>query len=759
VRLLDGPFKKAATLNSKVLLEYDADRLLAGYRKEAGLDEKAASYPNWDGLDGHVAGHYVSALALNTSSTVSPGSAERLLYMIAELKACAAANNAAGGWRTGYLGAVPGSAKIWPAFMTGNFKEFRSAWVPFYNIHKMMAGLRDAWLYTGNNDAQALFLGFCDWTIMITSQLSDTQMQEMLEVEQGGMNEVLADAFGMTADKKYLAAAKRFSHHLLLDAMAAGKDNLDNKHANTQVPKAIGFERIGELTDDRQYSDAGRFFWNTVVSNRTLAFGGNSRREFFPSAAASTDFITDVEGPETCNSYNMLKLTEDLFRMEPLAKYADYYERTLYNHILSTQHPLHGGYVYFTPVRPRHYRVYSAPNQAMWCCVGSGMENHSKYGQFIYTHTSDSLFVNLFIASTLDWANQKIGLKQETSFPESGQSKIIITEGSGSFTILVRYPAWIADGKMDIRINGKSFAHAGKPSSYIPVKRNWKKGDVLTFTLPMTTRIEHLPDQPSYIAFMRGPILLAARSAGDSLPGLVADGSRWGHIAHGERLPVESSPIILDDDLDNIADRLKSVNNSALTFEPSGIKMLNAVPVTLEPFYRIHDSRYIMYWLALDKNGYQSYIDSLGRIEQQRLQLEKQTVDVVAPGEQQPEADHFIKQENSNTGNQSNEFWRSAANGGFFSYQLSTGGLTDLSLVVRYWGAEWGNRKFELYIDEEKLLTIDNTGKWNQSAFRQEKYEIPASMLRGKEKIRIRFQSVPGNTAGAVYNLRLIKKQ
>jgi DUF1680 family protein len=293
----------------------------------------------------------------------------------------------------------------------------------------MYAGLRDAWLYTGNKEAKAIFLKFCDWGMEVTAGLSDEQMQQMLDTEHGGMNEIFADAYQITKDKKYLTVAKRFSHKMLLDPMAKGIDNLDNKHANTQVPKAIGFERIGELANDKQYKNAGSFFWETVTTNRTLAFGGNSRREFFPSKAASIDFVNDVEGPESCNTYNMLKLTEDLFRVKPEAKYIDFYERALYNHILSTQNPEHGGYVYFTPARPRHYRVYSAPNEAMWCCVGSGMENHGKYNEFIYTHQNDSLFVNLFIASQLNWKEKGIKLKQETNFPDEAQSKLTVTEG------------------------------------------------------------------------------------------------------------------------------------------------------------------------------------------------------------------------------------------------------------------------------------------------------------------------------------------
>jgi uncharacterized protein len=340
VILLDGQFKHARDLNIQTLLKYDVDRLLAPFRKEAGLPAKASLYPNWEGLDGHIGGHYLSAMAMNYSATNNAECKRRMEYMITELKACQVANEINNSdWGKGYVGGVPKSKAIWSTLQKGDFTAYRSAWVPWYNVHKLYAGLRDAWIYTGNSDARTIFLKFCDWGINITSALTDEQMQSMLDTEHGGMNEIFADAYQITGDEKYLIAAKRFSHRMLLDAMSSDIDNLDNKHANTQVPKAIGFQRIAELTHDKNFTEAGRFFWETVTGKRSLAFGGNSRREFFPSASSCMDFVNDVEGPESCNSYNMLKLTEDLFRTDPSAKYADYYERTLYNHILSTQHP------------------------------------------------------------------------------------------------------------------------------------------------------------------------------------------------------------------------------------------------------------------------------------------------------------------------------------------------------------------------------------------------------------------------------------
>ena len=600
VTLLDGPFKRARDLNIKVLLQYDVDRLFATFRKEAGLSKKAELYPNWEGLDGHVAGHYLSAIAMNYVSVKNEECRKRMEYIISELRECQEANGKKyPDWGKGYVGGVPNSDAIWSTFKDGNFKAYRSAWVPWYNVHKIYAGLRDAWLYTGNENAKDIFLKFCDWGIDITAALSDEQMQSMLDTEHGGINEIFADAYHMTGNIKYLVAAKRFSHRLLLDSMAAGIDNLDNKHANTQVPKAIGFQRIAELTHEKVFLDAGSFFWETVTKNRSLAFGGNSRREHFPDAKSCKDFVEEVQGPESCNSYNMLRLTEDLFRTRPLAQYADYYERTLFNHILSTQHPEHGGYVYFTPARPRHYRVYSTPNEAMWCCVGSGMENHGKYNQFIYTHTNDSLYLNLFIASELNWRDKGIKIKQETEFPFKEQTKLTFTGKSTHFTLLIRYPSWVRDRALIIKINGKSIAYNQHPSSYMAIDRTWKTGDVLQIILPMNNTIEQMPNVPEYIAFLHGPILLGARTGTKDLKGLIADDSRWGHIASGEKLPVDEAPAIVNVTLSKAPELLVPLKENPLVFKLPASSINTAEEMILEPFFMIHDSRYMMYWKIL----------------------------------------------------------------------------------------------------------------------------------------------------------------
>ncbi|MBK8946126.1 MAG: glycoside hydrolase family 127 protein [Ignavibacteriae bacterium] len=758
VTLLEGPFQRARDLNIKVLLEYNVDRLLAPYRKEAGLKLKAPCYPNWDGLDGHVGGHYLSAMAMNYAATRNLDCKQRMEYMLAELKICQdsnAINNPE--WGINYIGGMPNSKEIWNNLKNGDFTVYKSSWAPLYNLHKMFAGLRDAWLYTGNEISKEMFLKFCDWAINITLELSDEQMQIMLDSEHGGMNEVFADAYQITNDVKYIKAAKRFSHNKFLDPLSQKIDNLDNAHANTQIPKFIGFQRIAEITGDKKFADASSYFWETVTKNRTLVFGGNSRKEHFPTVKASKDYIIDIDGPESCNSYNMLKLTEDLFRSYKSAKYIDYYERTLYNHILSTQHPEHGGYVYFTPARPKHYRVYSAPNEAMWCCVGTGMENHGKYNQLIYTHHNDSLFVNLFIASELDWKEKQIKIKQETNFPYEEKTKLIITEGSSKFKLMIRYPSWVKEGELKVLINGETFPVTASSSSYFAIERLWNIGDTLEIFLPMHNSIESLPNISEYIAFLHGPILLGAKTGTEDLAGLIADDGRWSQYASGKRLPLDKSPIIISDDIKNLSNKLISVENKPFTFKFSDINLINPIEIILEPFFKIHDSRYMMYWMALTNSQYESRIDSIAADEKAKLALENRTLDFVAPGQQQPETDHLMQFSNSNKGVFFDEFWRDAKDGGYFSYSLATKGEDNLSLVIRYYGYEWGNRKFDIFIDDEKLISEDNTGRWYQSEFIDVEYKIPNSIIEDKEFVRIKFQALPKSTAGAVYFVRLIK--
>ena len=757
VTLLDGPLKKARDLNVKVLLQYDNDRLLAPFLKEAGLKPKGELYPNWAGLDGHVGGHYLTALAMN-AATGSKECRERMEYWISELQACADANaRNHPEWGKGYIGGVPGSDRIWSAYKKGNFGPYSGAWVPFYNVHKIYAGLRDAWVYCGNEQAKKLFLGLCDWAIDLTSGLTDAQVERTLHTEHGGMNEVLADAYAITGDKKYLDVAKRFSHKRLLLPLSQRQDCLDNLHANTQVPKVVGFERIAELTGDEAYHEASAYFWDIVTGERTLAFGGNSRREHFPSKEACQDFVTDIDGPETCNTNNMLKLSEELHRRNPEARYADFYELATFNHILSSQHPEHGGYVYFTSARPRHYRNYSAPNEAMWCCVGTGMENHGKYGQFVYTKKADNLFVNLFVASELNWKERGIVLRQETGFPYAETSKITIAQGKGQFTLQVRYPGWVKPGAFQVKVNGKPVTIVTGPSSYVAVSRQWKKGDVVELTFPMHNSVKYLPNLPQYIALMHGPILLAMKTGTEDLVRLIADDSRFGQLAVGKKLPVDKAPMLINNDLEDIANQLHPVAGKPLHFTIS-TKMENEIRNELMPFFELHDARYMIYWLALSEDNYKGYLDKLAKEEQERQALEARTTDKVQPGEQQPESDHFMETDRSQVGNTNDVFYRDASDGHYFSYMLQTGGQTDLSLRLKYWGVgEWKSHEFDILVDDVLVKEVNNTGKYRISEFKYETYPVPAELLKGKTQVRVKFVAKPRKQIGEIYEVRLVK--
>ena len=782
VTLLDGPLKHARDLNIQTLLQYDCDRLLAPYRKEAGLEPRAKTYPNWDGLDGHVGGHYLTAMAMN-AATGNEECRKRMEYMISELQLCADANvKNHPEWGKGYVGGMPNSERIWSNFKKGDFGVYFGSWAPFYNLHKMYAGLRDAWLYCGNEQAKTLFLGFCDWAINLTADLSDAQMERMLDNEHGGMNEVLADAYAMTKEPKYLFAAMRFSHHRLLTPMSQRQDCLDNMHANTQVPKVVGFERISELaslypmkhcwlasngdkicgsTNFEPYHEAANYFWDIVTGERSLAFGGNSRREHFPSKEACIDFVNDIDGPETCNTNNMLKLTEDMHRRNPEARYADYYELATFNHILSTQHPEHGGYVYFTSARPRHYRNYSAPNEAMWCCVGTGMENHGKYGQFIYTHAGNALYVNLFVASELNWKEKGLTLKQETAFPYAETSKITITSGKGKFPLLVRYPGWVKPGAFSMKVNGKAVDIISGPSSYVTIDRQWKKGDVIEVTFPMHNSIKYLPNIPQYIALMHGPILLGMKTGTEDLAHLVADDSRFGQYASGKKLPIDQAPILVNGKIDDIVEQITPIDGKPLHFMLE-TKMVNRQPSMineLQPFFEIHDSRYMIYWLALSEDSYKGYLDNLAKQEQERQALDARTIDKVQPGEQQPETDHKMEADRSNTGNTNDMFFRDARDGHYFSYLMQTGGETALTLRLTFWGQdEWRTSEFDIMVDDQLMCSVNNTHKWRTSQFKTEDYPIPADLLKGKKQVRIKFVSKPGKQVGEIYGVRLIKQ-
>ncbi len=598
VELLPGIFKDARQTDMTYMLALDPDRLLAPYLTEAGLTPKKKSYGNWEntGLDGHIGGHYLSALSNMYASTNNAEMNRRLDYMLRELKRC---QDKIG---SGYLCGTPGGTAMWKDIAAGKIKAdtfaLNGKWVPLYNLHKLMAGLRDAYMIAGKEQAKDILIRLTDYLYGVSLKLTDEQIQTMLISEQGGLNEVFADVSVITGQHKYLDLARRFSHKAILDPLIQRRDELNGLHANMQIPKAVGFQRISEVGGDADYGKAAQFFWETVVNNRTVVIGGNSVNEHFNPTGDFTKMITDIAGPETCNSYNMLKLTRHLFEKAGDVKYMDFYERVLYNHILSSQHPTHGGFVYYTAMRPRHYRVYSQPQLNMWCCVGSGMENHGKYGELIYSHQQKDVYVNLFIPSRLNWAAQGFALSQKTKFPDEENTKLLVEAARpGAFSINIRYPAWVTAGKLEIKINGAKIDVNEQPGTYVKLKQEWKKGDEIEIRLPMELHTESLPDSSHYVAFLHGPIVLAAKTDTTDLDNLLADADQFGgYRARGKMYPLNEAPVLAGNTPDP-AKYLEPVNGKPQTFTaPDLIRPAKYKNLELIPFYKLHDARYMIYW-------------------------------------------------------------------------------------------------------------------------------------------------------------------
>lgn len=754
VRLLESPFKAAQETDMKYILSLDADRLLVPYLREAGLESNSKSYANWEntGLDGHIGGHYISALSDMYAATGNGQIKERLDYMLNALEKCQQKNG------NGYIGGVPGSKALWEEIANGKIDagsfSLNKKWVPWYNIHKVYAGLVDAYTLTGNEKAKKMLIQLSDWCLNLTAKLSDDQIQQMLRSEHGGMNEVFADVAAITGDKKYLTLAQKFSHKTILDPLLKNTDALNGIHANTQIPKVIGFMRVAEVAGDKDWANAANFFWNTVVENRTISIGGNSVREHFNPSTDFSSMLESREGPETCNSYNMLKLSKHLFLADPSSKYMDYYERTTYNHILSSQHP-EGGFVYFTPIRPRHYRVYSEAQHSFWCCVGSGLENHGKYGELIYAHDKKNLYVNLFIPSTLNWKEKGIALTQNTKFPFEEQSSIQLTlKKSQKFALKFRYPSWIADGKMKIKINNKEIALEKDSNSYVSIERKWRTGDVISIILPMHNKTEQLPDKSAWVSFVHGPIVLAAITDTTDLKGLRADDSRMGHIANGPIYPIEDAPLLVSNNAD-LATSLTSVANKPFTFSASDLiyqeKYKN---LQLVPFFQIHDARYMLYWPFTTQEKLPEIQKAMKEREEAQMKLEAITVDMVTAGEQQPESDHNFKGEKTDTGIYKERHYRNGQ--GFFSYDLKNSLLEARTLRFTYFGAD-KNRNFDVLVNGVLVASMNMDGS-EGNQFIDKTIELPTTILNGKPKtLQVQFKAKPNSAITGIYEVRLLK--
>ena len=673
VRLADSQFKKNQQLDICYLLALDADRLLAPYLKGAGLQPKAENYTNWEntGLDGHVGGHYLSALSYMYAATGNDEIEERLEYFLQELHRC---QEAAG---NGYLGGVPDPKKIWGEIAQGNIRAnsfgLNDRWVPLYNIHKIYAGLRDAYLIAGRKEAKEMLVKLADWMIEEVSQLSDEQIQQMLISEQGGLNETFADVYAITGDKKYLRLAHQFSDQRMLQPLLKGEDNLTGKHANTQIPKVIGYKRIADLEGLPDWDRAAKFFWDVVIGQRSVSIGGNSMREHFNPTNDFSQLLESEQGPESCNTYNMLRLTKMLYQTSADKSYMDYYERALYNHILSILNPVQGGFVYFTPMRSGHYRVYSQPQTSMWCCVGTGIENPARYGEIIYAHEGNDLVVNLFIASTLTWGDMTV--QQENRFPQEPSTNLTLTlKKSKKFSLKIRQPWW-CEG-MIVAVNGETVDHTTE-NGYIVVKRTWKSGDRVRVETPMHLTAMQTPDGKPQYSFLYGPIVLAAKTGTDRQDGLFADDSRGGHIANGPQLPLSQMPALVGQASD-ILTHLTPVDGKPMTFKLSGVTIPSFEGLTLVPFYQLYECRYQIYFPLYSAEEWTARQQQMAAAEQTRLALEANTIDKVFCGEQQSESDHFFNATSSWNGSDGGTHWRRTR--GAFTYRMKANGALTLCL-------------------------------------------------------------------------------
>jgi uncharacterized protein len=721
VRLLEGPFLRAMELDRAYLLSLEPDRLLHDFRRNAGLPSTAKSYGGWMAAEnyagcGQFVGHYLSACALMYASTGDERLKENAARVVAGLAQCQEKLG------TGYLHTQRDNFILRGEAPLG-------LW---YGIHKYLAGLFDMYVYCDNAQALVIALKLGDWAKLGADKLTDEQMQKMLAVEPGGISEAFANLSAFTGDEKYLRLALRFNHQEIIGPAARRVDELNGKHANTQIPKFIGAAREYELTGEDSLKTASSFFWDTVVHERSYVIGGNSSGEMF----SAKEKLSQAIGPstcETCNTYNMLKLTRHLFCWEPRAEYADYYERALYNHILASQNPVDGMMGYFLPLG-RGAKEYCTREESFWCCTGTGIENHAKYGDSIYFHQGETnLWVNLFIASVLHWPNAGLTLCQDTKYPEEGRARFVFTcDRAIDLRVNLRHPHWATAG-FDLKVNGVRQADASTPGSYATVARRWRSGDTLEVTMPFRLRTESFRDNPRRFAFLHGPLVLCADTAGVQ----VNDADYPAFLGDRNQLPAGLEPL--------------PSNPSSFSGAPQVLRLAESSlsRVTLEPLFRVHGNRkYEVYWNAFSPQEWQTN-------EERRKALAARTVDRVQPGDDQNEHEHRVQGENSGSGENR---WRHAWDGGWFSWDLKVLPNRPQELRVKYWGGDTGGREFRLLVDGEELAaqTLDNN---RPGEFYEETYLLPERFTQGKQKVTLKFQARPGKMAGGVFGCSILTRE
>lgn len=732
VRLLNSPFRHAMDLDSGYLLSLSADRLLHRFYENAHLQPKAPVYGGWesDGLSGHTLGHYLSACSMMYAATGARAFAQRVNYIVRELQICQQARG------TGYVGAIPKEDTMWAQVARGDIHssgfDLNGGWSPWYTVHKLLAGLMDAYLYTHDTLALQVAARLGDWTATELSTLSPDQIQKMLGCEFGGMNEAMANLYALTGHTRYLQVAGDFYHKAVLDPLSQNKDILAGKHSNTQIPKIIGSARLYELGGGSVDSAIAVNFWHIVVDHHSYVTGGNSDHEYLGQADHLNDYLSEST-TESCNTYNMLKLTRHLFCWNPDGRLGDYYERALYNHILASQNPTNAMMCYFLPLRMGTEKQFSDSTETFTCCVGSGMENHSKYGEGIYYEGMDSsLYVNLYIPSVLHFHTQGITLVQQTRYPYGDTVLFTVSSGGNRFAMRFREPAWVGSG-MQILVNGHSVP-LSVDHGFAVVTRTWHKGDRVKVVLPMHLYTEALPDNPNRVALLYGPIVLA----GDL----------------GKKDPsqdIHGIPVLLTSD-HKVNDWVHVVSRDKLVFQTKGVG--KPFDITLRPFFSVYDHYYSVYWDYFSKGDWANREVAYEAELKYKKAIEARTVDIMRLGEMQPERDHKLTSLISYVGDEESHPSRECRNGGFFAFDMKVSPGSGDSLLVSAWGGDAG-RVADIFVDSTQIGTLA-LNKPKPNALVDRVFAIPDSLVAGRTQVRITFRSPLGKSTGSIFFVRAL---
>lgn len=752
VRLTGGPLKQAQDVTASYLLKLDLDRLVAGYRLRAGLDPKAKSYGGWDSVEGkqltgHIAGHYLSAVSLMFAATSDPRFKERADQLVSLLKEVQDKRN------TGYLGALTDAqgrdaAEIFEIdIANGNIRsggfDLNGMWAPWYTLHKTFAGLRDAYRHTGNQTALNLEIRFAEWTERVLSKLNPDQIQSMLNTEFGGMNEVMVDLFTDTGDHRWLNLSRKFEHESITLPLQKQQDILPGKHGNTQVPKLIGSMDRYAATGNPADLVAAEFFWDRVVHHHSFATGGHGKDEYFGEPDQLNDRI-DGRTAESCNIYNMLKLTRRLFSYKPSQAHAAFLERALFNHVLGSIDPHDGATCYMVPVGRGVDREYADMMGSFTCCVGTGMESHALHADGIYHASKDSIWVNLYTPSIASCSATGATLTVETSFPIGESATILVNVNEPKeFTLLLRQPEWAKPG-FSAKLNGEPLdLNTPTPTpGYLAIKRTWTGGEKIELNLPKHLHLEPLADNPNRTAILWGPLVLAGKlapeDAGPQQPGSNVDDLRSIPVFVAANRPPASW--------------IKPVEGKTATFTTHGVGRDREVE--LLPFYMLHRHRYGAYWDLFTPESWEIKANEIAKAREIQRQLEAATVAYAQPGEMQPERDFNLQGEDTRPDRVKGRPCRRGNQ--WFSFDLPVEPDRPMSLVITYIRDEWRKRTFDILVNGTKIAdqTIEARGP---QEFFDVNYPIPADAITGKQKATIRFQATNGNEIAAIFGIRMIR--